>query len=49
VLQKSRRNGVAEVVMVTHPVQKGALQDALAEMEGCSQVPEVSNYMRVWE
>lgn len=49
VLQKSRRNGVAEVVMVTHSVQKGALQDALAEIEGCSQVPEVSNYMRVWE
>ncbi len=49
VLQKTCKDGVAEVVLVTHSVEKGAIQDALAEIEGCSQVPEVSNYMRVWE
>ena len=49
VLQKNSKDGVAEVVLVTHPVAKGAIQDALSEIEGCGRVPEVSNYMRVWE
>ncbi len=47
--QKNLQRGVAQVVMVTHAVEKGRLEDALADLIGCAQVVGVSSYMRVWE
>ena len=40
-------NQTAEIVLMTHPAQESAMQQALAELSGLAVVKEVSNFIRV--
>ena len=48
VVQKSRKDGVAELVIITDEVEERHFNDALAVFQGMSDVKEVSGVIRVY-
>lgn len=48
VIQKSRENGCAELVVITDTVMERHVKDALAVLNGMSMIHEISNVIRVY-
>ena len=48
VVQKSRKDGVAELVIITDEVEERHFNDALVVFQGMSDVKEVSGVIRVY-
>ena len=48
VVQKSRKDGVAELVIITDAVEERHFDDALVVFQGMSDVKEVSVVIRVY-
>ncbi|MDR1605400.1 MAG: homoserine dehydrogenase [Gracilibacteraceae bacterium] len=48
IIQKPRRNGNAEIVLVTHPCRESQMEQALASVRAYSKLEKIYNMIRVW-